>query len=220
MIKKGYRVLAVGLFLILLGCLLTACSQGTQQIPSHGQSPLSQPPAQEQEPGSDVPVLPTGGDIAWIADGTISDNEYGKTASYDGLDIFWASDREYIYVALRAQTTGWVSVAIQPGTTMKDADIILGFVEAGRATVIDHYSTGSFGPHRPDTELGGTDDIIEYAGSEYSGYTVLEFKRARVTGDSYDHPISTGENKIIWAYGSSDKVSVKHSRRGYGMLDL
>ncbi len=38
---------------------------------------------------------------------------------------------------------------------MKDADMIFGWVEDGEAKVLDLYTTGSTGLHRPDTEIGG-----------------------------------------------------------------
>jgi len=103
---------------------------------------------------------------------------------------------------------------------MKNADMVLGSVEDGEATVYDQFSTGDFGPHKADTELGGTDDILEFGGKEAGGYTIIEFKRALNTGDKYDHPLSKGANKIIWSYGSDDKSTIKHVNRGYGELDL
>ena len=217
--KREFHVI-VTIFLIALLVPFIACGQGEPGTSVPSSPPPSQTPASGQEPDTDMPVLPSGVEITWKADGSIKADEYTKAITYEGLEIRWDSDGEYAYIALRAQTPGWISIAVQPGTTMKDADIVLGFVKDGQAVVIDQFSTGSFGPHQPDTELGGSNDIVEFAGIEEDGYTTLEFKRALVTGDSYDHPLSAGENKIIWAYSSGDEVSLKHSKRGYGMLDL
>jgi hypothetical protein len=98
--------------------------------------------------------------------------------------------------------------------------MILGLVKDGTAELHDQYSTGNYGPHRDDTVLGGTDDIIEFGGKEDDGFTMVEFKRKLDTGDTYDLPLSTGANKIIWAYGSQDSMEAKHSSRGYGEIDL
>ncbi len=98
--------------------------------------------------------------------------------------------------------------------------MVFGYVEDGEAAVLDLYSTGDFGPHPPDIEQGGTDDIVEYGGTEADGYTTIEFKRALVTGDRFDHELSSGKNQIIWAFGPSDDLSPKHSSRGYGEIDL
>ena len=102
---------------------------------------------------------------------------------------------------------------------MKDSDIILGFVENGEVTVLDSYSTGDYGPHKGDVEFGGTDDVLEFAGSESDGNTVVEFERALDTGDDYDIALEPGVSVgIIWAYGSSDSEAMRHSTRGYGEL--
>jgi hypothetical protein len=113
-----------------------------------------------------------------------------------------------------------VAVGIQPGVMMNKADIILGDVSDDKVAVYDQYSTGNFGPHQSDEQLGGTNDILESGGKEADGYTTIEFKRALDTGDKYDHPLVTGVNKIIWAYGSDDQVTVRHFNRGYGEIDL
>jgi hypothetical protein len=160
--------------------------------------------------------------ISWTADGVISDGEYLSEASYaDGdFELFWNSDEQYIYIAMRAKTNGWVSVAFQPGRTMKDADMVLGYVEDGEVTVLDQFSIGTFGPHPPDTEQGATDDIMEYGGTEADGFTTIEFKRPLATGDEYDQKLSGESNQILWAWGADDNFNQKHSNRGYGEIDL
>ena len=135
-------------------------------------------------------------------------------------ELFWNSDTQHVYIGMKARTSGWVAMAIQPGSRMKDADMVFGYVEDGQVTVLDLYSTGDFGPHPPDIEQNGTDDIIEYGGTEADGYTTIEFKRALATGDRYDHDLSGGNNQIIWAFGSLDNFSMRHSQRGYGEIVL
>ena len=103
---------------------------------------------------------------------------------------------------------------------MKDADMIFGFVKDDIPVISDQFSTGNYGPHVPDTELGGTGDIIEFGGKEGDGYTTIEFKRALETIDSYDNELSKGINKIIWAYSSSDDLKQKHTSRGFGEINI
>jgi hypothetical protein len=101
---------------------------------------------------------------------------------------------------------------------MKNADMLFGFVKDGKAEMYDLFSTGTFGPHPTDIELGGTNDILEFAGTEADGSTILELKRALKTPDKYDLEIQKGTNKIIWSYGDSDSLNVKHRVRGYGEI--
>jgi hypothetical protein len=156
----------------------------------------------------------------WLADGIINDHEYSNEMRYFDYFIYWRNDNQYVYIGIRAKTLGYVAFGIQPGSGMKDADIIIGFVENGNATVSDSFSIGDVGPHPEDTQLGGTNNIIEYGGSESDGYTTIEFKRELNTGDEYDIPLLTGSNKIMWSISSNDGLGVQHTTRGYGEIIL
>jgi hypothetical protein len=100
--------------------------------------------------------------------------------------------------------------------------MIFGWVDAGgTAGALDCYSTGLFGPHPPDEELGGQQHILSFAGSERDGVTTFEFSRALETGDAYDKPLSQeGELKIIWAYSNSDDFLDLHDHRGSATISL
>lgn len=170
------------------------------------------------------PIPPTPG-IAqtgepWSADGIIKAGEYASNQQYGDYQVSWRSDDKYVYLGIKARTGGFVAIGIQPGARMKNADMVLAYVRNGEVVIHDMFSTGDFGPHLDDTELGGSNDIIEYGGTEENGFTVIEFKRALDTGDKYDIPLSAGINKIIWSYGLSDEISQQHASRGYGEIRL
>jgi hypothetical protein len=187
-------------------------------LPAPAPTPMP-PPAPSLPPPSPSPQTPPAG--KWVADGIISAGEYTRTRSFDSYyEISWASDDTYVYIAMKAKASGWVALGIQPGSRMKDADMIIGSVKDGKAGMNDLFSTGDFGPHPPDIQQGGTHNILEFGGREGDGYTIIEFKRALDTGDKYDKPFVKGVNKIIWAYGSDYSLNMKHSNRGYGELEL
>ncbi len=155
-------------------------------------------------------------------DGVATEGEYFNKRTFDEgrYTLWWTVKGEIIYFALSAETTGWVAIGIDPGRIMEDADMIFGWVDdAGSAYVVDAYATGPYGPHPSDAELGGTNDILEFAGKENNGVTVIEFSRRIDTGDEYDNVINAdGGNRIIWAYSSSDDISRFHKKSGYGRL--
>lgn len=208
-------VLIISLFLIVIFIIGSGIS-------CQSQTPASESPA----PSQGLPEAPSGGEPSsppsesWVADGVIDSREYLSGMTYDDYELYWVNDHEFIYIAMKAKTAGWVSVGFQPGSGMKDADIIIGFVKDGEAGVLDQFSTGVFGPHPPDTELGGTFDVIDFDGKEADGYTIIEFKRALDTGDRYDNKLSIGKNQIIWSYGSSDEITMKHSKDGHGEITI
>jgi hypothetical protein len=204
------RILIVGLFLMVL--LVAGPGISCQ---SSAPAPPETSPGLPEAPNPGIP--PSGN---WSADGIINNQEYLGGMSYGDYEIYWVNDAQYIYAAMKARTTGWVALGIQPGSRMKDADMILGFVKDGEVAIFDLFSTGDFGPHPPDTEIGGTFDIADFGGKEEDGYTIIEFKRALDTGDQRDNKLIGGKNGIIWSYGSVDEFTTKHVNRGYGEITL
>ena len=183
-------------------------------------------PAEEQQ--EDVPDVKEGVEeakegevlaVEWAADGSVTPGEYANSLDKGTYRLYWVSTEATIRVAIEADTSGWVAVGFQPGKRMKDADIVLGMVSDGETIVIDSHSTGDFGPHGADSDLGGTDDLLGYGARESDGVTVVEFERALNTGDAYDVALQSGvATGIIWAYGTADNEGVKHSTRGYGEI--
>ena len=159
-------------------------------------------------------------------DGVITSGEYSFSVSFGGGDLIvhWKVDAGTLTMALEGKTTGWLSIGLDPGQAMQGADMVVGWIDgAGILHVVDAYSTGSTGPHPPDTQLGGTDDLIDVGGSESAGTTVIEFSRSLSTGDQYDKDIPTsGDLKVIWATGSSDNFNDQHARttRGTGTINF
>ncbi len=216
--------------ILFLVCVFLLGSSGliacTRPVPAPPPTPSPTPPPSTTPSPTPAPA-PTPGPTStpplteeWSADGIIKVREYHGSNNYGDYTIHWRSDEQYIYVGMTAKTDGWVAMALQPGSRMKDADMVFGFVSNGETAVFDLFSTGDFGPHPPDTELGGTNDILEFAGSEQTGFTTIEFKRKLISGDRYDNPLSKGTNKIIWSYGPVDDLSHKHTDRGYGVINL
>jgi hypothetical protein len=156
----------------------------------------------------------------WQADGVLGDNEYLNEMAYGDYEVRWKADESNIYFGIKAKTEGWLAIGLNPSSQMKDADMIFGAVSNGQTIVSDQFSTGTFGPHSPDAELGGSEDIIEFGGREDGGFTTLEFSRALDTGDSYDNALTKGKIKIIWAYSSSDDFDSQHTSRSSGEITL
>ena len=158
----------------------------------------------------------------WLPDGIINPEEYFfKRVLDDGnYELSYRSDGTYIYIGLKVKTTGWVGVGIQPemDVQMLAADMVFGYITADTVMVSDHFGTGNYS-HLPDTELGGTDDILEYGGKEEEGFTIIEFKRPMVTNDKYDIPLVESVQTIMWAYGLHDNEE-KHIAAGFIEINI
>lgn len=160
------------------------------------------------------------GEDGWSADGVISAGEYTDNASYinGAYSLSWTSDEEYIYIGIEAKTNGFVAIGF--GNSMLQTDVVFGYVKDGETYIYDVYINSYLGPHPEDTDLGGTDDILDYGASEEGDYTIIEFKRKLDTGDNFDSAIIKGEsNNILWAFGGTDGMMSIHSQRGYDSIE-
>ena len=207
--------LIAGLFPAVTGC---GGSDGEEPLPPVTETPGNGQGLPTAPPDGEQPTTGPGED--WEPDGVLGDNEYLGEVQYRDYELRWATDGEYVYFGIRVKTDGWVALGLNPSSRMKDADMIVGAVDGGQVIISDEFSTGTIGPHRADTELGGTDDITKYGGSEQGGYTIIELSRRLDTGDSYDSPLAPGTVTIIWAYGTSDDTGKQHSSRGTGEITL
>ncbi len=152
-------------------------------------------------------------------DGIITDGEYTNSTSYDSGNflLYWNVTDLNITIGIKALATGWVALGISPTTMMLGADFLMGGYAGATAYAEDHYATTTTA-HVLDTDLsGGTDDIMAFNSTESGGWTTLELKRALSTGDTNDKDISIGTPlNIIWGISTSDDISAKHTKVGYG----
>ena len=203
--------------LALLIGIVAGCG-GAKQEPAK-----TNPPATPAQQGSSQPAKAPAlsakpGD--WKPDGVIADNEYAKMQQMGEIEVYSRIDGDKVRMALKAKTNGYLAIGFGPSQRMQDADIILGFVKDGKATVADMFSTGPTGPHPPDDQQGGKNDVTVFGGSNKDGVTVIEFERKLDTGDAKDKVIKTGDNKVIWAISEEAAFSGKHPKRGGGVLKL
>jgi hypothetical protein len=168
----------------------------------------------------------------WKADGVVGESEYSRSMLLQGparqgysggdMEVSWKNDGDYLYLALNGSTEGWLAIGFEPLEWMKDADMIMGSVNGGKATVQDEYCTGNYGPHIEDHMLGGTNDIEEYGGSKIDGRTIIELKRKLDTSDRFDKAFKPGQAvSIIWALSGNEDKSIKHNLAyGEGIMTL
>jgi hypothetical protein len=180
------------------------------------------PPTATPEPPTPTPETAEA-EAAWTADGAIGADEYAHQAEGGGVTLYWSNDAEHLYAALSAPTTGWVAVGFDPQVAMLGANYVFGYVQDGQLYVEDMYGTlrSGQGSHPPDVDLGGRNDILESAGREEAGSTVIEFKIPLDSGDENDKPLLPGMSyRALLAYGSSDDFQSFHAERGSTEITL
>ena len=136
-----------------------------------------------------------------------------KSADAGDFHLEWMVDGLNLNIKVTAPTEGWIAVGFNPTKKMKDANIIMGYVEDGMVVIEDHFGSGQIS-HRNDGSLGGSDDVMNKSGSERNGVTELSYTIPLNSGDPYDRVLTEGHTyKVILASHSKDKITMKHKRR-------
>jgi hypothetical protein len=147
-------------------------------------------------------------------------NEYTQ----DDVTFEWlvVDSTSTLEARVTAPTTGWVAVGFDPQTAMLEANLIIGYVAGGTASVRDDYGTDQFG-HASDTSLGGVDNVSEASGSESSGETMIEFTIPMDSGDQYDKALTEGTTyTVVFAYGAdgADDFTSQHVYAAAAALEI
>lgn len=164
---------------------------------------------------SEIPVI---ADIN--ADGKVTSGEYRHEASSANgrVILYWTFTDTALFVAASMQTRGWVAIGFGPEEVMRDADMVIGWVETdGTAHILDCFSTGTYGPHPPDVKLGGEDQLISRGAAEKDGVTTVEFSRPVRAVDAFDKDAAPGVS-VIWSYANDDNFDSAHSEAGYAVF--
>lgn len=153
-------------------------------------------------------------DIGWppLIDGLILEGEYARSLvdAQTGMTVTWHIHREILYVGLISPGTGWLSIGFEPTRQMQGANIIIAGIARDVLTIEDHYGDSPIS-HRKDA----VDHIIQAAGSEVDGQSVVEFAIPLDSGDDQDKALTAGARiTIILAYHrSDDRLTARHSER-------
>ncbi len=185
-----------------------------------GEEPAEQVESDEPTVVPELPIEPPA--VVPVAiDGVVFSGEYAHRTDAGGFEVHWSNDINYLRVGLVSPGTGYVAIGFDPEHRMRGANFIVAAVEGRRLIIRDDYGDASV-RHTADTLLGGTDDIIEAAGSERDGRTTVEFVIPLTTRDEYDKTLVPGGTyHILVAYHeTSDSFALRHTRRGSGTIRL
>lgn len=203
------RISAVFLVLVCFSLLTTGCA---------GTMPTTATSAAKSTVPANTPT--TEQTAAWQADGVIGVGEYPHQASFGSITVYWRNDAQYLYVAIQAQTSGWLAIAVAPEGTMMGANFLIGTFSEGKAQVEDQFGNSPH-THALDTSLGGKSDIIASGGNQQNGVTIWEAQIPLDSGDKYDIALKPGQAvSVIVANGSSASLSSPHAFRTSGQMKL
>ena len=104
---------------------------------------------------------------------------------------------------------------------MKWGDIILAAVYPnGTLSISDRYAQ-DVGLPALDTDIGGSNNLIDYSGFEEEGLTVVRFSRKLDTSDPKDTKIHPGLVELMFAFHPTSDIFVYHGpTRGRKFVNL
>ncbi|MFQ3546862.1 MAG: DOMON domain-containing protein [Termitinemataceae bacterium] len=136
-----------------------------------------------------------------------------------GIKVAITLEKETASITVSAPMRGWVAVGIDPTDKMKDADFKIGYIQNGTVFVRDDFGTNPI-THRPDTDIGGTSDILSFSGSETNGVTMITFVVPRFSKDQRDKQLPSGSVRLILGASHGDSFTAKHTVVGSLTLNL
>jgi len=150
-------------------------------------------------------------------DGVIDEGEYPCQIQeqYTNIKIYWYNDEVYLWIGLVSPGVGWVAIAFEPESYAHyGANIIIGYVKNGQLFIGDHYGA-EMTRHELDETLGGTNDILESAGTESEGKTTIEFKIPLDSGDQFDKVLEPNKsyNVFVAYHATADDLMSEHTER-------
>lgn len=169
----------------------------------------------------DVPHIEEFTDIDWppLIDGVILSGEYrhALTEPSTGIAVSWQNDAAVLYVALVSPGTGWVGIGLDPTSRMQGANYILAAVSDGVLSITDEFGvSGTL--HRTDAQS----NVIQAAGHEADGSTVLEFAIPLSSGDLEDKALAPWQTvAVLLALSQNqDNFTARHTARSATSITL
>lgn len=143
-----------------------------------------------------------------------------KTVEIEGMTLSWREMEDAFSFRIEAPAEGWVAVGFGGGPAMKDASLIIGYADEDGAHYRDDHGTSPVS-HSPDTDLGGTDDIMEADVQESNGTTTFCFTLPMEPSDELDPVLTPGETiRVLAAWGNRDGFTGMHSEVHTAEIEL
>ncbi|MDP8322166.1 MAG: DOMON domain-containing protein [Candidatus Stygibacter australis] len=153
-------------------------------------------------------------------DEVIIDSLGFSEVSAAGVTFKYKVEDTDLHCILSGNTSGWLSVGINPSSQMKNGNFIMGYVSDGTGYMRDDWGISNT-THVSDISLNGEDNITMIAASESGGISELEFTIPLNSGDQYDQVLEIDQTyPVILARGNNDDFDSMHSATGYANITI
>lgn len=133
-----------------------------------------------------------------------------KTVTAGKFTFAYKIEGPNLVATVSCKTQGWIAVGFNPKNIMQGANFIMGSVVDGKAIVSDQFGDDMYS-HKPDTAIGGKNNIIAGDCTQANGVTTLSFTIPLDSGDPKDGKLAPGAKvKLIFATGATNDIRKKH----------
>jgi hypothetical protein len=134
-----------------------------------------------------------------------------KTVTAGKFTFAYKIEGPNLVAKVSCKTQGWIAVGFNPKNVMQGANLIMGSVVDGKALLSDEFGTDMYS-HKPDTAIGGKNNIISGDCTQANGVTTLSFAIPLDSGDPKDTKLVPGSKvKLIFATGATNDIRKKHN---------
>lgn len=146
-----------------------------------------------------------------LASGTAAagDPGYAYKLTVEKLQFDWRVDGGDLRVKLKAPAQGWLSAGFDPARGMQGARMVIGLVENGKPVVAEHHGIDPK-HHKPDTELGGENNVRDASASLTDRGLEIAFTIPLKSPDKLDKPIDPANALLLLAYGETSELAQQH----------
>jgi hypothetical protein len=127
----------------------------------------------------------------------------------DTFTLHWRVDTTYgyLYLAMEANTTGWLGFGIGEPTSgsMPGADMVIGWLADDGGHVQDRFAVAKSEPL-----LDSCQNWEYLSATRLDSKTIIEARRLLVTGDPQDRPIVEGRTRVVWAHSSDGSIQLQY----------
>ena len=136
---------------------------------------------------------------------------YKKRVSKNGMIVSWHYTEDLIHFAMKAPTSGWVTIGFNDKSTISGAYLLMGRIVNGKAEVAEMY-TSSPGRYYSIKEYGEATSITIVKGNESNSNSSIYFCLPITPKNKYQRSLKEGsEYYMTLAYSTHDNFS-HHSR--------
>ncbi len=124
----------------------------------------------------------------------------------DKMKVTYQIKDDKLIVGMSAKTTSWVAIGFGATKDMKDATIVMGYIDKSNNPILSNEFGIATTKHLSRSKLGGEPEGKLISGSLKNGETTIRFSLPLMTADAkYGKTFKSGKSiKVILAYGPNN----------------